>query len=202
MGTIDSKFCQLLMTDNLEEALEFWQAHEELHSKLNMGQGLKGARNRDPPLHCLLRHGNCRSPELKELLQTFLDRGANPLILNNMDETALHIVCCSQRQGARENKARSEILDILIQRLPSCDSSQKTAKGGNTRKLTEWLEMQDVVSVEMCKVIIAVINVLYFLYSLGTLHFILLLHQVYWTVLRYNNVVCVNVYIRGKYSCY
>lgn len=149
MGTVESKFCHLLATDSLGEALRLWQSSEPLR-KLSINTGLSGSRNKDPPLHCLLRHGNYRCAEMKELLQIFLDKGADPLCLNSNNETALHILCCSQRQGARENRARCGVLEILLQRLPNCDDSSratnKTAKAGGIRKLTKWLAMQDNVS--------------------------------------------------------
>lgn len=150
MGTIESKFCQLIVTDNLAEAIKLWQSNEELQ-KMNVNNGLKGSRNKDPPLHCLLRHGNYRCAEMKGLLQILLDKGANPISLNSMSETALHILCCSQRQGARENKARCDVLEILLQRLPNPDTrtSTATAKQGGTRKLTKWLGMQDSVRVHV-----------------------------------------------------
>ena len=152
MGTIESKFCQLIVTDNLGEAIKLWQSNEELQ-KINVNNGLKGSRNKDPPLHCLLRHGNYRCAEMKGLLQILLDKGANPISTNSMSETALHILCCSQRQGARENKARCDVLEILLQRLPNPDTSTRhsgtaPAKQGGTRKLTKWLGMQD--SVRTC----------------------------------------------------
>ena len=150
MGTVEGKFYQLLSQNDLSEALKLWESTPELPNKIDINLGFKWARNKDPPLHCLLRHGNYRSEEMRTLLQIFLDKGADPSIRNALDETALHIVCCSQRQGVRENKVRCEVLELLLQKLPDSEQSSKKinqpAKSGNLRKLTKWLQIQDLVS--------------------------------------------------------
>ena len=151
MGTLESKLAHHLMTDELGEALHLWQTNEELQSKININGSMRGALHKDPPLHCVLRHGNYRSAEMRPIVQIFLDKGANPLTKNGLQETALHILCCSQRQGARENKARCTILEMLLQKLPDEknaveQSLRRPAKMGGARCVTSSLSLQDSVS--------------------------------------------------------
>jgi ankyrin repeat protein len=80
--------------------------------------------------------------DMKALLQVFLEEGANPAALNGSRETAIHIACSSQRQGARENRARSEVLEILLRSLPGQENLRN--KGAKSiPRLTKWLEMKD-----------------------------------------------------------
>ena len=152
MGGIESRFHDFLAAGNIKEALTLWKTERELQDKANMSLPVRGAKNKDPPLHCLLRTGNYRTEEFKELMVTLLDKGAKPTDVNANFETAMHIACSSQRCSARENKARCEALVILLDRLPSCSVADAIEAGlleqsyptkPGARCLTDWLGRQD-----------------------------------------------------------
>ena len=118
MGNAETRFHQLLLSGDLEQAVRSWQENPELQSGLNLRTPVRYSKQRDPPLHCILRIGNYRQPPLKVLVYEFLSNRADPLEQNANNETAIHVVCCSQRHSARENRARREILEMLLERLP------------------------------------------------------------------------------------
>lgn len=152
MGSVESRFHEFLAAGTIKEALELWQAERELQDKANLSLPVRGAKNKDPPLHCLLRTGNYRTEEFEQLMMIFLDKGARPTDQNAHFETAMHIACSSQRYSARENKARCKALEILLDRLPSCSMAEAIDAGlleqsygtkPGARCLTDWLGRQD-----------------------------------------------------------
>ena len=151
MGNVEARFHQLLLTGEHEQALQFWSENKDFQSKLDLKMPVRGSLSKDSPLHCLLRVGNYRQPFLKILMHEFIEKGADPLFRNGFLETSIHVVCCSQRHSARENKARREILEILLEELPSIDPQLNDsidvrnvpAKGGVSRNIAAHLKIGD-----------------------------------------------------------
>lgn len=131
MGTVQSRFHELLLEGRVEESLLMWIETEQLQTRFDPKAIVRG-RWRDPPLHCLLRHGDYKHTQLKVLAVELLERKADPLMPNSNKETALHIVCTSERHSKRVSQARRDMLDLLMEYLPDNAS---------------WLELADAVSV-------------------------------------------------------
>ena len=156
MGNIETRFHQLLLSGDLEQAVLMWGENVELQSKLDLKSPVRYSPQKDPPLHCILRVGNYRVPQLKVLVYEFIDKGADPLCLNASRETALHVVCCSQRHSARVSKARCEVLELMLDKLPSDPPPTKngvndgipTAKRGD-HCFTSLLNMVDKVTPQL-----------------------------------------------------
>lgn len=156
MGSLESRFHHILVDGDLEQAVELWNDNADLQTKLNINSPVRYSNTKDPPLHCILRVGNYRQPFLKILMHHFLEKGADPLLKNGDNQTAIHVLCCSQRHSARENKARREILEILLDRLPSAvditpitESNQFIPAKGPSRNLSTHLNMGDKVRTHM-----------------------------------------------------
>ena len=158
MGNVEARFHQLLLSGEHEQALHFWSENQDFQSKLDLKTPVRGSQSKDSPLHCLLRVGNYRQPFLKILMHEFIEKGADPLFRNGSFETSIHVVCCSQRHSARENKARREILELLLDELPSIDSQPTDsvdvrdvpAKGGVSRNIATHLNIGDKVHEHIC----------------------------------------------------
>ena len=151
MGNVETRFHQLLLSGDHEQALHFWTENKDFQSRLDMRTPVRYSPTKDPPLHCILRVGNYRQSFLKILMHEFIEKGADPLLQNAANETTLHVVCCSQRHSARENKARREILEILLGELPIVDDplpvGNDVAAKGVSRNLANHLSIGDKVSV-------------------------------------------------------
>ena len=115
-----------------------WVETEQLQTRFDPKATVRG-RWRDPPLHCLLRHGDYKHTQLKVLAQEFLEKKADPLLVNNNKETVLHIVCTSERHSKRVSQARRDVLALLMEDLPD----------GVGNGYPAWLELPDAVSVVM-----------------------------------------------------
>ena len=135
MGTVQSKFHELLLEGRVEESLLMWVETEQLQARFDPKAIVRG-RWRDPPLHCLLRHGDYKHTQLKVLAAEFLEKKADPLMPNGNKETALHIVCTSERHSKRVSQARKEMLKVLMEDLPD----------GVGDGYPSWLELADAVS--------------------------------------------------------
>lgn len=188
MGNLESRFHHFLSDGDLEQASQFWSDNVDLQTKINLRTPVKYSNTKDPPLHCILRVGNYRQPFLKILMHQFLEKGADPLWTNGDNQTAIHVLCCSQRHSARENKSRREILEILLDKLPTVEddvaiteSNQFIPAKGSARNLSKHLNMGDKVQTH-----IQAFKVNHFYYFSQEIHlYILLQHQVYWNVLKY-----------------
>lgn len=151
MGTAQSKFHDLLLQGKVEDAHLLWIESEELQTRLQPNASVRGSRWRDPPLHCLLRHGDYKQSQLKALALELVQNGANPIQQNRNGETALHIVCTSQRHSKRVSQARREILELLLQWLPDQvvegkKEKQLEAEEEEKSSVPAWLEIRDAVS--------------------------------------------------------
>ena len=149
MGNVETRFHQLLLSGEHEQALHFWTENKDFQSQLGFMTPVRGSSTKDSPLHCILRVGNYRQPFLKILMHEFLERGADPLFQNAANETSIHVVCCSQRHSARENRARREILEILLDELPSTedlyasDELKNAPAKGPSRNIANHLSIGD-----------------------------------------------------------
>lgn len=111
MGGAESRFNGLLVEGNEKEALELWQSHPELQARFRPNLPIKSTQYRDTPLHSAARG------DMKELMQEFLSRGADPRAKNSNGETPLHIVCRSARFSSRTNRLRADLLKLLLDRI-------------------------------------------------------------------------------------
>lgn len=129
MGTVESRFHQLLLSGDHEQAVQFWTENKDFQSRLDLKTPVRYSPTKDPPLHCILRVGNYRQSFLKILMHEFIEKGVDLLYQNADNETIMHVVCCSQRHSARENRARREILEILLGELPIVEDPLLPANG-------------------------------------------------------------------------
>ena len=149
MGTVQTKFHELLVDGRVEDALLMWVQNEQLQARFDPNAMVSG-RWRDPPLHCLLRHGDYKQTQLKVLALELLQKGADPLSVNKYKETALHIVCTSDRHSKRVSQARREMLELLMGELP--DRCLNNSPGGREIGVSGdppmWLKLADAVSTD------------------------------------------------------
>ena len=139
MGGIESKFHDLLLQGKAEEALETWVQSEYLQTKVDANTIVRKSKAKDPLLHCLLRNGDYHQIQVKLLAEEMLSKGADPLRLNEEKETALHVVCCSQRHSARLSRMRKEVLELLLDKLGTKPEPEKDGCG----LIRQGLELTD-----------------------------------------------------------
>lgn len=113
MGGVESRFNTLLVEGKQEEAIQLWNENIELQARHQPNNRIKASPYRDTPLHCTVRF------EMKELMQEFLTRGADPFAANGVGETPLHMVCRASKFSSRRAKKRAEFLQMMLDRIPN-----------------------------------------------------------------------------------
>lgn len=146
MGGIQSRFHTLLCEGDIAKAAQLWNENPELQIHFDPSLPARGSRWRDPPLHCLLRNGDYKNALLMELAHDLLRNGASPILVNKKKETAMHIVCTSQRNSKRVSMARKEVLQLLLEWLPR--EGEQSISDEGSKQLNDcsiWLEICDTV---------------------------------------------------------